>query len=70
MKPEHYEINLCFSTNINIEIFESLINELYRIYQHNNFDEGIIWLMDVGMIFWLDSENTTYIWKQDKIGKL
>ena len=66
-KAQMYKIRLSFSEDCTEEIFKLIADELFRIYVLNNLDEGIVWVMDVCLCYFLKSiVETKYTWKEIK----
>lgn len=52
MKKKCFDLNLSFTvSSINASIIESCLNELFRIYVYSNYDKGVLWALEMGVLF-------------------
>jgi hypothetical protein len=57
------EIQIFYTGNIHEKLFEMVIENLYQIYCHNKYEEGILWLLDLSILYWTNIETIKYTWK-------
>ena len=69
MKGKYFNVHFSYTvSNINARIAESCLKELFRIYVHSNYDKGILWALEMGILFHIEGKQITWI-KENKGGR-